>query len=185
MLEEPAEERREWGRIPGEARRVEAKDMSFSYERKRSGGGEIESGKAVFKDLDVGLAKGRLTLLKGKSGSGKTTLIKLLLGLYHGDEGREKLCVDGREAPFGQLGVSAAFSEAESAVFCMSVYDNLRMGNENVTKMRCRELFGEAGLRRLDRFPASGAGHRVVRERGRCFRRTAADIGGHAGHPDG
>ncbi len=146
VLEEPAEERREWGRIPGEARRVEAKDMSFSYERKRLGGREIESGKAVFKDLDIGLAKGRLTLLKGKSGSGKTTLIKLLLGLYHGDEGREKLCVDGREAPFGQLGVSAAFSEAESAVFCMSVYDNLRMGNENVTKMRCRELFGELGF---------------------------------------
>ena len=54
--------------------------------------------------------------------------------------------MDGREAPFGQLGVSAAFSEAESAVFCMSVYDNLRMGNENVTKMRCRELFGELGF---------------------------------------
>ncbi len=140
VLNSPAEENPGCSQPLASPGRIEARNLRFTY------GGGSSHGTPVFRDLNISLEKGRITLLKGESGSGKTTLIKLLLGLYHGEEGTEKLYADGQEVPFGALGLSAAFAESSCPVFRMSVYENLRLGNTLVTPERCCSLFEELGF---------------------------------------
>lgn len=140
VLDSPAEDNSTPTQNLEPFRQMDARGMNFTY------GGKDSHGIPVFRDLDIHLEKGTVTLLKGESGSGKTTLTKLLLGLYHSDDGLEKLYADGLEIPFGSLGASAAFAESSCPVFRMSVYENLHLGDPRITKDRCMALFRTLGF---------------------------------------
>ncbi len=50
--------------------------------------------KAVFRGLDIAIARGRVTAIMGPSGTGKTTLLRLITGQLHASQG--EVAVDGR-----------------------------------------------------------------------------------------
>jgi len=52
-------------------------------------------GKAVFRGLDIGLRRGRVTAIMGPSGTGKTTLLRLVTGQLRADAG--EVLVEGRD----------------------------------------------------------------------------------------
>lgn len=60
---------------------LSAQGLSFSYDRD-----------PVLKDANFTLPKGAFAVITGPSGIGKSTLLKLLLGIFHPEEGR--LCLD-------------------------------------------------------------------------------------------
>jgi phospholipid/cholesterol/gamma-HCH transport system ATP-binding protein len=52
-------------------------------------------GKAVFRGLDIGIPRGKVTAIMGPSGTGKTTLLRLITGQLRPDAGRVQ--VEGRD----------------------------------------------------------------------------------------
>ncbi len=67
---------------------VQLRNVSFRYGKKNN---------EVLKSADMTLKKGTLTALVGGSGEGKSTIFRLLLGLYHPNEGTLFLKTDGDE----------------------------------------------------------------------------------------
>ncbi|MBE5962917.1 MAG: ABC transporter ATP-binding protein [Lachnospiraceae bacterium] len=65
---------------------VELKQVAFSYDKENP----------VLKNLSFTIEQGENVTLVGRTGAGKSTIFRLLLGLYHPDQGSVK--IDGREA---------------------------------------------------------------------------------------
>ncbi len=83
-------------------------------------------------DIDLELAPGQVIALVGENGSGKSTLIKLLCRLY--DPSAGQITLDGLDIrhfePAGwRQEISVVFQEYMR--YCLSVYDNIRMGDIN------------------------------------------------------
>lgn len=53
--------------------------------------------RAIFKDVDLKIPRGKITAIMGPSGTGKTTLLKLIGGQLRPDQG--SITVDGHEVP--------------------------------------------------------------------------------------
>ena len=74
-----------------ELEEIGLKDVRFSYPTwVREGEEEIrgeKQDKVVLSDMNIALKKGQFTSITGVSGYGKSTVMKVLLGLYHPDEG--------------------------------------------------------------------------------------------------
>ncbi len=101
--------------------RIEFQSVSFRYSQQHPW---------LYRNLNLGIKRGQLTVLVGPSGCGKSTLAKLLLGFYPPSDGR--ILVDGQD--LAQLGASelrAGFGVVpqETTLFSGTVYDNLQMAN--------------------------------------------------------
>ncbi len=80
----------------------------------------------LFRNLNLHLKAGHLTVLMGSSGSGKTTLGKLLLGFYLAEEGSVQ--VDGRDVRHlaaNELRALFGVVPQETQLFAGTVYENL------------------------------------------------------------
>jgi ATP-binding cassette subfamily B protein len=69
--DQPAADSADPNVLYGQLREIEAKDLSFAYDRD-----------PVFENVSLRIPKGGLTVITGASGIGKSTLLKLLLGIY-------------------------------------------------------------------------------------------------------
>ena len=88
----------------------------------------------VYRNLNVSLKPGQLTVLMGASGSGKSTLTKLLMGFYPPTEGQ--ILVDGRDLrnlSANELRQSFGVVPQETMLFSGTIYDNLAMANPHAT----------------------------------------------------
>ncbi|OGA03228.1 MAG: ABC transporter [Betaproteobacteria bacterium RIFCSPLOWO2_02_FULL_62_17] len=110
-----------WALIPSRAAdgegRVEIRDLSFGYR------GE---GVKLFKNLNITLQPGKLSVLTGPSGSGKSTLAKLLLSFYQPDSGQ--ILLDGRDIRHlsaNELRQYYGVVPQETRLFSGTVYENL------------------------------------------------------------
>jgi subfamily B ATP-binding cassette protein HlyB/CyaB len=86
----------------------------------------------LFRNLNLTLKPGRLTVLTGPSGCGKSTLAKLLLGFYAPEDGR--IAIDGRDIRhFSANEVRQYFGVVpqETVLFSGSIYENLLAANPN------------------------------------------------------
>ena len=63
---------------------VKAENLTFAYDRDE-----------IFTDVSFSLPKGAFAVITGPSGIGKSTLLKLMLGVFHPNEGRLHLAGDG------------------------------------------------------------------------------------------
>jgi len=110
----PPEPRQQGGRI-------EFKDVSFRYAEDRPW---------LYRNLNLIIKPGQLTVLVGPSGCGKSTLAKLLQGFYPPGDGR--ILIDGRD--IGQMSANelrAHFGVVpqETTLFSGTVYENLQLAN--------------------------------------------------------
>ena len=94
--------------------------------------------------------KGQTVAFVGPSGSGKTTLVKLLVGLYHPEEGR--ILYNGH--PSGQVDLDflreqIGFVTQDTQLFSGSIKENLLFVNPDATDEECMEVLEKAACQNL------------------------------------
>lgn len=109
----------------------------------------------VLQDLSMIFEQGKKTAIVGGSGCGKTTVAKLLLSFYKPERG--KITIDGidiSEYRISSIRKRIAYISHDIFLFSDTIYNNLKLGNENVTeeeikrvcKLCCADGF-------IDKFP--------------------------------
>jgi subfamily B ATP-binding cassette protein HlyB/CyaB len=86
----------------------------------------------VYRNLNLTLSPGKLTVLSGPSGCGKSTLAKLLLGFYAPDDGT--IAIDGRDIRHfsaNELRQYFGVVPQETVLFSGTLYENLLAANPN------------------------------------------------------
>ena len=122
-----------------EIREVVLQKVHFSYRQEEP----------VLNGLAFSITEPGLYSLVGENGCGKTTVLKLLERLYDTDEGR--ICINGREIREYQMaGLRSrmAYMEKEPFFIQGTVYDNLRLGNEEVAEEQIEEACRRTGIHR-------------------------------------
>ncbi|MBN9463530.1 MAG: peptidase domain-containing ABC transporter [Burkholderiales bacterium] len=108
-------------RTPGSSGGIEISGLGFRYSGHHPW---------LYRNLDLALQPGRLTVLMGPSGCGKSTLAKLLLGFHWPQEGR--ILLDGRDIrtlAANELRAAFGVVPQETVLFSGTVYDNLAMAH--------------------------------------------------------
>jgi subfamily B ATP-binding cassette protein HlyB/CyaB len=98
-------------------------DLSFRYSAELP---------LLYRNLDLVLKPGRLTVLTGPSGCGKSTLAKLMLGFYQPSEGQ--ITIDGRDIRHlsaNELRQYFGVVPQETYLFSGTIYENLLAANPN------------------------------------------------------
>ena len=105
----------------GQAGRIEFQSVSFRYSEKHPW---------LYRNLNLAIKPGQLTVLVGPNGCGKSTLAKLLLGFYPPSDGR--ILIDGQDARYlsaNELRAGFGVVPQETTLFSGTVYDNLQMAS--------------------------------------------------------
>jgi len=100
---------------------IELKDVSFRYSDKHP---------YLYRNLDLALQAGKLTVLMGPSGCGKSTLAKMLQGFYWPSDG--SILLDGydiRHLSANELRANFGVVPQETRLFSGTIYDNLQLAN--------------------------------------------------------
>jgi ATP-binding cassette subfamily B protein len=110
----------------------------------------------VLKDVSFSVSEGSVTALVGPSGAGKSTIAQLLLRMWDVWEGEIRIGgIDIRKLSQRELMNRIGFVFQDGFIFSDTVYENIRMGMENVSRedieaaaraARCEEF-----IRRLPR----------------------------------
>lgn len=101
--------------------RIEFQSVSFRYSERHPW---------LYRNLNLLIKPGQLTVLMGPSGCGKSTLAKLLQGFYPPADGR--VLVDGQDTRYlsaNELRNAFGVVPQETTLFSGTVYDNLLMAN--------------------------------------------------------
>lgn len=133
------------------------RDITFRYGTRRP----------VLEHVSMQIRKGERIALVGESGSGKTTLAKLLLNLYHVEEGEVLLCDRNvQDIQLELLRDRIAYIPQETFLFSGSIMENLMLGNENATvedvidaatKAQAHEFINQLPLRYETRLEENGS----------------------------
>jgi ATP-binding cassette, subfamily B, bacterial HlyB/CyaB len=86
----------------------------------------------LFRNLNLTLRPGRLTVLTGPSGCGKSTLARLILGFYQAADGR--ISLDGRDIRYfsaNELRQYFGVVPQETCLFSGTIHENLIAANPN------------------------------------------------------
>ena len=118
--------------IPLGAAVCEAKNLSYQF----------EEGMPVFDQLSISLHQNEITRLVGESGSGKTTLMKVLMGLYPCKGATYQ--IDGQK--LDSLRSNLTYTCLDQSVFAMTIFENISMGRENVTRAACKDMIHQLGF---------------------------------------
>jgi len=105
----------------GQAGRIEFQSVSFRYSEKHPW---------LYRNLNLAIKPGQLTVLVGPNGCGKSTLAKLLLGFYPPGDGR--ILIDGQDTRYlsaNELRTGFGVVPQETTLFSGTVYDNLQMAS--------------------------------------------------------
>ncbi|THF58110.1 peptidase domain-containing ABC transporter [Pseudothauera rhizosphaerae] len=108
-------------RAAGGAGHIEIKDLGFRYS---------EQHPWLYRNLNLAIPTGKLTVLMGPSGCGKSTLAKLMQGFYWPQEGQ--ITIDGRDIrqlAANELRAYFGVVPQETVLFSGTVYDNLVMAH--------------------------------------------------------
>ena len=103
---------------------VKIENVSFSYTKE----------KPLIKNFSLDVKSGSKVAIVGPTGCGKTTFINLLMRFYETDSG--KICIDGvdiKRLSRDNLRRQFGMVLQDSWLFCGTIMENLRYGNENAT----------------------------------------------------
>ncbi len=96
-------------------------------------------------NISVKIDRRQTVAFVGPSGSGKTTLVKLLVGLYHPDEGSLLYNdVDSSNIDFDELRNRIGFVTQDTQLFSGSIRDNLLFVNPTATDSDCIDVLRKA-----------------------------------------
>ncbi|MBL7974351.1 MAG: ABC transporter ATP-binding protein [Candidatus Kapabacteria bacterium] len=96
-------------------------------------------------NVSVHVGKRETVAFVGPSGSGKTTLVKLLVGLYHPNQGQVLYNnVNGKEMDFDELRNRIGFVTQDTQLFSGTIRDNLLFVNPTATDAECMDVLKKA-----------------------------------------
>lgn len=103
---------------------IEFQNLSFRYSDKHPW---------LYRNLNLAIKPGQLTVLTGPSGCGKSTLVNLLQGFYPPGDGR--ILIDGQDV--GQMGANELRAKLgtmpqETTLFSQTIYENLQDASPHV-----------------------------------------------------
>jgi len=125
---------------------IEFRDVTFAY----------EAGRPAVQHLSFAVRPGETVAIVGASGAGKTTVAGLLTRLYDADQGAVLVDdADVRRYDLASLRGGITVVPQDVFLFAGTVEDNLRMGDERLTRAKLEAACEAAGashlLRRLPR----------------------------------
>jgi subfamily B ATP-binding cassette protein HlyB/CyaB len=104
---------------------IEIKDLGFRYSDQHPW---------LYRNLNLAIPTGKLTVLMGPSGCGKSTLAKLMQGFYWPQEGQITLDDrDIRQLAANELRATFGVVPQETVLFSGTVYDNLVMAHPHAS----------------------------------------------------
>ncbi|MBP7237420.1 MAG: ABC transporter ATP-binding protein, partial [Petrotogaceae bacterium] len=120
ILDEKEEKRSDMV-VPPVVSKLEAADISFSFDQK-----------SIIKNCSFSTRSGEITAIVGESGSGKSTIMNMLLGLYKAQEGNIFIYDGIKSYNITEYGISGAgYLEQESMFFKEgTIKDNILLGRE-------------------------------------------------------
>lgn len=101
----------------------------------------------VLRNVNMEFEKGKKIAIVGESGCGKTTLAKLLLSFYQPECGR--IIIGDRnlsEYTIFSIRKHIAYVSQDIFLFSDTIYNNLRLGNEDVTDEEIRRICEQCGI---------------------------------------
>ena len=116
-------------------------EVSFKHQTSRS---------KALNGISFKARKGQTVAFVGPSGSGKTTLVKLLVGLYHPEEGR--ILYNGHpsnKVDLDFLREQIGFVTQDTQLFSGSIKENLLFVNPDATDEECMEVLEKAACQNL------------------------------------
>ena len=133
-------------------------DLTFSY----------EDGKQLLEGLNLAVSKGQKLCILGRSGSGKSTLLKLIEGQLKAASGQVEIFGENMEAvDLGQSRLVGVLNQTPW-IFNTSIFNNLRLGNSQLTEEGCVQLLKLVGLEEKIKSLPEGI-HTVADEGGKNF----------------
>jgi ATP-binding cassette subfamily B protein len=136
---------------------INFKNITFRYGTRRT----------VLEHITMHIKQGERIALVGESGSGKTTLVKLILNLYHPEEGDILINNNNiKDINLESLREKIAYIPQETFLFSGSIMDNLILGLDDVTteevieaskKAQAHDFINELPLRYDTRLEENGS----------------------------
>jgi ATP-binding cassette, subfamily B, bacterial len=116
---------------------VQVQQLKFAY----------QDGHEVLNDISFKVNAGEKVCIKGKQSAGKSTLLKILGGLYHDFSGGVKLNgIPIEQCDHMQLRSNTGMMLYHRDIFKGTLWDNITMGNEQLTHEQVDELAAVVGL---------------------------------------
>jgi len=117
--------------------KIELKDVSFSYNDERN----------VLQNINLNIEANEKICITGRESSGKSTLLRLLTGSYSDYKG--SILFD--DLPLGNYQLDSLRSKIgvllnQQDIFQGTVWENITLGNENISTERIKELAAQTGL---------------------------------------
>lgn len=139
--------------------KVKFKNVAFEYKK------DVP----VLNDISFVVNQGETVAFIGKTGCGKSTLMNLLLGFYEAKKGN--IFIDGnniKEMSLNSLRSAIGIVLQEPYLFEGTVFDNISMGRENITKEQAVEYLEAVGGKGIIERDESGVMQNVI-ENGKNF----------------
>lgn len=131
------------GTTPDFKKEIRFHNVDFSY------------GKTVIlKGAELILPHGSFTAVVGPSGAGKTTVADLIIGLLEPRNGQVKIDdTDLRDTDLTQWRQSIGYVPQETILFHVSIFDNITLGDESITRAEVQEALKQAEASFIDSLP--------------------------------
>ena len=111
----------------GGGSQIELKNVSFSYPE--------SNGQLVLEHINLTISPGETLAILGMTGCGKSSLVNLIPRFYDVTEGQVLIDgVDVKEYDLTFLRNKVAIALQKSELFCSTIEENIRWGNENASK---------------------------------------------------
>lgn len=127
-----------------EIKKINIEDVKFSY-----------GDKEILNNINISFPEKGFIGIIGPSGSGKSTLVKLLLGFYNVNEGKILIdntiinCID-----VNWLRKCISYVSQDTELFNMSIIDNIRISNPNISETEIFEVCDKLQLHeKISRLP--------------------------------
>lgn len=148
VFQTPQEQKPLDAKDPGAIKKIEFKNVSFSYESSEA---------ATLEDVSLSISSGETIAFVGPSGSGKSTFVKLLVGLYKPNKGdilwNE---ISGQKINYEKARNRIGLVLQETQLFAGSVRENLLFVKPDASDEACLEVLRLASVSKV--FERTGHG---------------------------